>query len=171
MPKSKSNLQVHFSSASNEWATPQYLFKYLDDTYHYTLDPCCTKETAKCKKFYTIEDDGLAQDWSQDVVYVNPPYGRIIGQWIKKAYDESRRGATVVCLIPARTDTKYFYNYCIKASEIIFLTGRIKFIEDGKKLKAGAPFPSCIVVFTPNQSPPKISWKKLSECVSPSCIS
>ena len=80
---------------------------------------------------------------------MNPPYGREIGDWVKKAYEASRLGATVVCLIPARTDTKWWKEYCLKANDAIFLTGRIKFFENGVALKAGAPFPSVIVVFYP----------------------
>lgn len=161
MSKSKSNLQVHFSSASNEWATPNFLFRWLDNMHHFTLDPCCTKETAKCKKFYTIEDDGLSQDWTNEVVFMNPPYGRQIGVWVKKAYEESlKRGATVACLIPARTDTNWWYDYCLQADQIIFIKGRVKFIENGVALKAGAPFPSAVVTFKAPHSPPRlaISW-------------
>lgn len=154
---------VHFSSATNEWATPPELFARLDAAYHFTLDPCCTQGTRLCRKYYTKQDDGLAQDWSKDVVFMNPPYGREIGKWMKKAYDESRRGATVVCLIPARVDTRWYYDYCIKSSEIIFITGRIKFMENGITLKSSAPFPSCIVVFSPMTSSPKIRWKKLTD--------
>ena len=159
---SKSNLQVHFSSASNEWATPSYLFKYLDGIYHFTLDPCCTHETAKCKKHFTQSDDGLSQSWANEIVFMNPPYGREIGVWVKKAYEESLKGAIVCCLIPARTDTKWWSDYCLKADNILFLTGRVKFIENGVALKAGAPFPSAIVTFKPNPlGPVRCWWKEL----------
>ena len=161
----KTNMDVHYSSATAEWATPDFLYNWLDKQYHFTLDPCCTHETAKCSKHFTIVEDGLLQSWGNEIVFMNPPYGRAIRHWIKKAYEESLLGATVVCLIPARTDTTYYYIYCTQAAEIIFLAGRVKFVDDGKILKGGAPFPSCIVVFTPQQSPLKVSWKKLSECV------
>ena len=98
---------VHFSSETNEWSTPIDLYNSLDEIYNFTLDPCATKESAKCDKFFTIEDDGLKQDWTKDTVFMNPPYGREIKDWVKKAYEESLKGATVVCLIPSRTDTKY----------------------------------------------------------------
>lgn len=75
---------VHFSSKSDEWETPQQLFDSLNDEFGFTLDPCCTKENAKCEKFYTIEDDGLSKSWYGDVVFMNPPYGRGIGHWVKK---------------------------------------------------------------------------------------
>ena len=135
---------VHFSSETNEWSTPIDLYNSLDEIYNFTLDPCSTKENAKCDKFFTIEDDGLKQDWSKDTVFMNPPYGREIKDWVKKAYEESQKGATVVCLIPSRTDTKYWHEYIFPYShEIIFLKGRLKFGNS----KNSAPFPSAIVVF------------------------
>lgn len=135
---------VHFSSKTNEWFTPIDLYNSLDEIYNFTLDPCSTKENAKCDKFFTIEDDGLKQDWSKDTVFMNPPYGREIKDWVKKAYEESQKGATVVCLIPSRTDTKYWHEYIFPYShEIIFLKGRLKFGNS----KNSAPFPSAIVVF------------------------
>ena len=137
-------MSVHFSSKSNEWTTPQYLFNELNDDFNFTLDPCATDKNAKCSKYFTIEDDGLSKDWSNDVVFMNPPYGREIKKWIKKAYEESLNGATVVCLIPARTDTTYWHDYIFgKALDIRFLKGRLKFGDS----KNSAPFPSAIVVY------------------------
>ena len=137
-------MDVHYSSKSNEWATPQYLFDKLNSEFNFTLDPCATKENAKFDKYYTVEDDGLIQDWSNDVVFMNPPYGRDIKHWIKKAYEEHMKGATVVCLIPSRTDTTYWHDYIFgKASDIRFLRGRLKFGDS----KNSAPFPSAIVVY------------------------
>ncbi|QGR79961.1 phage N-6-adenine-methyltransferase [Staphylococcus hominis] len=137
-------MEVHYSSKSNEWATPQNLFDELNDEFNFTLDPCATDENAKCSKYFTIEDDGLSKDWSKDVVFMNPPYGREIKKWIKKAYEESLNGATVVCLIPARTDTTYWHDFIFdKADDIRFLRGRLKFGGS----KNSAPFPSAIVVY------------------------
>ena len=137
-------MEVHYSSKSNEWATPQNLFDELNDEFNFTLDPCATDENAKCSKYFTIEDDGLNKDWSNDVVFMNPPYGREIKKWIKKAYEESLNGATVVCLIPARTDTTYWHDFIFgKANDIRFLKGRLKFGNS----KNSAPFPSAIVVY------------------------
>jgi len=137
-------MEVHYSSKSNEWATPQNLFDELNDEFKFTLDPCATDENAKCSKYFTIEDDGLSKDWSKDVVFMNPPYGREIKKWIKKAYEESLNGATVVCLIPARTDTTYWHDFIFnKANDIRFLRGRLKFGNS----KNSAPFPSAIVVY------------------------
>lgn len=152
-------MKVHYSSNSNEWATPNYVFNKLKTRFNFTLDPCCTKETARCKKFYTIKEDGLIQDWSKDITFCNPPYGRKIGLWVKKAYEESQKGGIVVMLIPARTDTKYFEKYCTKASQIIFISGRIKFVQGNNK-PAPAPFPSCIVVFKIGTHNPDITWER-----------
>lgn len=137
-------MSVHFSSKTNEWSTPQSFFDELDKEFNFTLDPCATQENAKCEKYYTIEDDGLLQDWSKDIVFMNPPYGREIKHWVQKAYEESLKGATVVCLIPARTDTTYWHGYIFgKADDIRFIKGRLKF-GDGKN---SAPFPSAVIVY------------------------
>src|SRR5579885_2783195 len=95
---------VHFLSQTPEWETPQDLFDELNSLYHFTLDPCATPHNAKCPRFFTKEQDGLSQTWD-GVVFLNPPYGREIGKWIQKAYESSLAGVTVVCLVPARTDT------------------------------------------------------------------
>ena len=137
-------MKVHYMSKSNEWTTPMWLFKELDVKFNFTLDPCCTKESALCDKYYTIEDDGLIQDWGGEIVFMNPHYGRAIGKWVEKAYRESLNGAVVVCLIPSRTDTRYWHNYIFPyAADIKFLKGRLKF-GDGKN---PAPFPSAIIIF------------------------
>lgn len=137
--------EVHYSSKSNEWATPQTFFDKLDEEFHFTLDPCSTDDNAKCKLHYTLKDNGLAQNWGGQIVFCNPPYGRELGKWVHKAYLESRKADTiVVMLIPARTDTKYFHKYIYhKAKEIRFIEGRLHFNES----KTGAPFPSMVVVF------------------------
>ena len=134
-------MNVHFSSESVEWSTPDDFFKKLDQEFNFTLDPCATVQNKKCKKFFTKEEDGLKQDWSKEIVFMNPPYGRVIKYWIKKAYEESLKGAVVVCLIPARTDTSYWHDYCMKGT-IRFIRGRLKFNN-----KNSAPFPSAVVIF------------------------
>ena len=135
-------MKVHYSSKTPEWATPQELFDRLNDKYKFTLDPCATAENAKCDRFFTEYINGLNVSWSGDRVFMNPPYGRQITHWVKKAYEESLKGTLVVCLLPSRTDTKWFHEYCMKG-EIEFLKGRLYF-NDGK---GRAPFPSMIVVF------------------------
>jgi len=136
--------KVMFSSASNEWATPQWLFDALDAEFGFTLDPCSTDESKKCEHHYTIKDDGLIQDWGDNVVFVNPPYGRVVGKWVKKAFESAENGALCVCLIPARTDTKWWHRYCMRG-EIRLLRGRLRFVGG----QHSAPFPSAIVVFRP----------------------
>ena len=134
-----------FSSATDMWATPQDLFDELNAEFHFTLDPCATAENAKCKKFYTMAEDGLKQDWKGETVFCNPPYGRAIYDWIKKCYTESLKpGTVVVALIPARTDTRYFHEFVYhKVKDIRFIKGRLKF----GNAKYNAPFPSMVVVF------------------------
>jgi site-specific DNA-methyltransferase (adenine-specific) len=133
------------SSNSEEWATPPAFFAALDAEFHFTLDPCATRKNAKCSRFYTIEDDGLTQNWGGQRVFCNPPYGRKIGAWVRKAYEESRKpGTLVVMLIPARTDTAYFHDYIYhKAKEVRFIRGRLHFNE----AENAAPFPSMVVIF------------------------
>jgi len=132
-----------FSSKRQDWTTPQYLFDELDTEFDFTLDPCCYKETAKCKKFFTIKEDGLKQDWSGERCFVNPPFGREMPNWIKKGYEESLKPNTlVVFLIPARTDTRYFHEFLYHKAEIRFIKGRICFGEGNNP----APFPSMICI-------------------------
>jgi phage N-6-adenine-methyltransferase len=123
------NTSVMFSSETDMWATPQEFFTELDQEFNFTLDPCASPENTKCAKYFTVDDDGLRQDWAGHTVFCNPPYGRQIGKWVKKCYEESRKpGTTVVMLIPARTDTSYFHDYVYnKAREIRFIRGRLKF--------------------------------------------
>ncbi len=134
-----------FSSRTNEWGTPQDTFDKLNEEFNFTLDPCATKDNAKCDKYYTEVQNGLLQDWSGEIVFMNPPYGRTINIWIEKAYQESLKGAIVVCLIPARTDTRYWWDFIFPYAEIRFIKGRLKFTNNGKS--APAPFPSAIVIF------------------------
>ena len=135
-------VSVHFSCVTVEWETPQSLFDELSWTYGgFTLDPCATRENAKCARFFTRVEDGLVQPW-EGKVFCNPPYGREIGRWVEKAYDASHHGALVVCLLPARTDTRWWQDYA-RRGHVWFLCGRLKF---GQALNA-APFPSAIVTF------------------------
>ena len=133
------------TSNTPEWATPQDFFDELDEEFGFTLDVCATPENAKCERYFTEADDGLAQDWSGEVCWMNPPYGRVIGGWMRKAYEESQKGATVVCLVPARTDTAWWWDTAMKVwpHGIRLVRGRLKF-GDGQ---GSAPFPSAVVVF------------------------
>tara|TARA_R110000765_G_scaffold404502_1_gene500760 strand:- start:140 stop:625 length:486 start_codon:yes stop_codon:yes gene_type:complete len=140
----KKTQQTMFSSKTSEWETPQKLYDMLDSIYGFTLDPCATAENSKCKEYFTKEEDGLNKTWKGHTVFMNPPYGRDIKKWIKKAHEESKsRGTTVVCLIPSRTDTKYWHDHCMKAEKVYFVKGRLKFGDATNS----APFPSAIVVF------------------------
>ena len=143
--------EILFSSDSDEWSTPQWLYDMLNEEFHFTLDPCATEQNKKCEKFFAQEQDGLAQDWSGEVVFCNPPYSKI-RDWVEKGFASK---AVSVFLIPARTDTKYFHAFCAKAKEVRFLKGRLKFSNS----KNSAPFPSCLVVFDgkPHDTP-KISF-------------
>ena len=127
-----------------DYPTPRQWFDYLNLEFGFTLDPCCAHGTAKCARYYTEEDDGLAKSWRDERVFMNPPYGRGIGPWMKKAYDEAREnGALVVCFVPARVDTNWWHDYAVKG-EVRLPKGRVK-NEDG-----GAwPFPVAIVVMRP----------------------
>ena len=129
------------SSNSDRWETPQKLFDELNQKYNFELDVCALPENAKCENYFTPEVDGLKQDWT-GVCWMNPPYGREIGKWMKKALESSRNGAIVVCLVPARTDTAWWHDYAMKG-KIEFIRGRLKFGNS----KNSAPFPSAIVVF------------------------
>lgn len=137
------NTDLMFSSKSNEWETPQAFFDELDKEFHFTLDPCSTHENAKCKKHFTIAEDGLKQSWEGETVFCNPPYGKELPKWIEKASKSGGGGTTVVLLIPARTDTRAFHEYIYGKAEIRFIRGRLKFGNS----KCCAPFPSMVVIF------------------------
>ena len=131
-----------FTSNTDMWETPQELFDELDREFHFTLDVCAVPENAKCERYFTPTQTGLKQDWTRGggTVYMNPPYGREIGLWVRKA---AECGVTAVCLLPARTDTAWFHDYIYGKAEIRFIRGRLKFGNS----KNSAPFPSMIVIF------------------------
>tara|TARA_R110000868_G_scaffold248075_8_gene504439 strand:- start:1678 stop:2073 length:396 start_codon:yes stop_codon:yes gene_type:complete len=123
------------------WATPQDFFDKYNKVYNFTLDVCATKDNAKCSSYFTKEQDGLSQEWV-GTCWMNPPYGREISLWMKKAYESSLKGATIVCLVPSRTDTKWWHNYAVHG-KIEFIKGRLKFGNS----KNSAPFPSAVIIF------------------------
>lgn len=133
-------MSVHFSSATDLHSTPQDFFDKLNAEFGFTLDVCATPENAKCDRYFTKVDNGLRQNW-HGIVWMNPPYGREIRQWVQKAHDAAQAGAVVVCLVPARTDTYWWHDYIIK-HEVRFVKGRLKF----GNAKNSAPFPSAVVV-------------------------
>lgn len=134
-------MSVHFSSETDLWATPQHFFDTLNVAFGFELDVCASPDNAKCAHYFTKVDDGLAQDW-RGMVWMNPPYGRGISAWMRKAYESSLQGATVVCLVPARTDTAWWHDWAMRG-DITFIRGRLKFGD----AKNSAPFPSALVVF------------------------
>ena len=154
--------ETPFSHKGDEWETPKWLFDKLNSDFVFDIDAAATQENALAPGYFTKEDDALKQDWFIDygedgivkTVFLNPPYSKIAA-FMKKAYEESLKGALVVCLIPCRTDTRYWHDYVMKASEIRLIKGRLKFInktlpsyrEDGNFKTSSATFPSCVVVF------------------------
>jgi phage N-6-adenine-methyltransferase len=137
------NQEAMTSSKKQDWETPQAFFNKVNSEFHFTLDVCAVPQTAKCNRYFTPEMDGLKQDWSKDICWMNPPYGRHQIKWIQKAYKESLKGATVVCLIPARPDTIVWHEYIFPYAEVRFIKGRISFVG----ADSGALFPSALVIF------------------------
>lgn len=153
------------SSKTNEWETQQRLFDDLDEEFDFDLDVAATSKNKKCSIYFDLENDGLKQDWhnlSSSACWMNPPYGGHTGNWIQKALEESKLGATVVCLIVSSTDRSYWHNFIFPcASQIRFIRGRLKFGE----AKTTAPFASAIVIFSPKKYDDKIVFYKTSRDV------
>ena len=139
------NNSVHFSSASIMWETPNDFFEALNREFNFETDVCAVNGNKKCAQFFSPEQDGLKQQW-RGMCWMNPPYGREIGHWMRKAYESAQGGATVVCLVPARTDTAWWHDYAAKG-EIRFVRGRLKFNGHSNR----APFPSAVVIFRPSK--------------------
>ena len=137
--------QALFTSRTDEWETPKDFFDTMNKEFHFNLDVCATKVNAKCEKYYTKKENGLSQQWHGNC-WMNPPYGREIGKWMKKALEASKEGALVACLVPARTDTAWWNEYDMKG-EIRFIRGRLKFGGS----QNSAPFPSAVVIFRPQK--------------------
>lgn len=133
-----------FSSATDNWETPQDFFDNVNREFRLNLDVCASDENHKCERYFTREQDGLSQNWGGCRCWCNPPYGREIGAWVKKAAESN---AIVVMLLPARTDTKWFHDYIYGKAEIRFIKGRLKFGD----CKNSAPFPSMLVIFIGDQ--------------------
>ena len=135
--------QTMFSNNTDLWETPQGFYDNLNQKFSFTLDPCASALNTKCTKYYTEDDDGLSQDWGGHNVFVNPPYSKA-REWVNKALQESKKpNTTVVLLVAARTDTRFFHDHCSQANQIFFIKGRLKFGNS----KNSAPFPSMVVIF------------------------
>ena len=153
----------HPPSSSTEWSTPEEFFKRLDDEFVFTVDLCATEENALCDAFVAKEEDCLSVEWdwvaklpTRYTGWMNPPWGRGIGKFVQRAYEQSKKhGLRVVCLLPANTDTKWWRDWVWKASEVRFVTGRLHFVcEDGRT--GPCPTGACVIVFDPEASgPPK----------------
>lgn len=131
-----------------EWETPQKLFDDLNKQFNFTVDVAASDTNFKVKKYYTEQIDGLSQSWKDEIVWCNPPYGKQIADWVKKASDEVVNNCTTVLLIPARTDVKWFHEYVYNKAEIIFIKGRLKFGNSN----TAAPFPNMLVIFRGNKN-------------------
>lgn len=132
-----------FSSNTDLWSTPQEFFDALHKEFGFLIYVCALPENAKCEAYFTPEMNSLKQSWEGKTCWMNPPYGREIGLWVEKAFKEAQKpGTIVVCLLPARTDTRWWHDYCMKG-EIRFVRGRLKFGSS----KNSAPFPSAVVIF------------------------
>lgn len=140
-----------YMSNRMDWETPTDLFDELDAEFHFTLDAASSETNHKCQKYYTVEDSAFDHEWTGETVFCNPPYGRAIADWVSKcSMESSRERTTVVMLIPARTDTRWFHRYILNHAEIRFLKGRLRFETNG--VPGGpAPFPSMVVVMRPNE--------------------
>lgn len=163
-----------FSSKKNDWETPKALFDVLNEEFHFKLDACALPNNTKVSTFITPREDSLTTDWFERAsgeggllpekyrtdrpsIWLNPPYGRDIGEWIEKAYKESTKGCTVVCFVFCRTDTKWWHRWAMKAAEIRFIPGRVRFVG----AESSAPAPSCILVFDENRRYPRFITQTL----------
>jgi phage N-6-adenine-methyltransferase len=144
-----------FSSDRIDWETPPEFFALIDSEFHFDLDVCALPRNKKTPRCYTPEEDGLEQDW-HGTCWMNPPYGKEIVYWVRKAYESAKQGTTVVALVPARVDSRWWHEYCMKASEVRFVERRLKFVG----ATAPAPFPCALVVFRPGDNTPKFSAQK-----------
>jgi len=135
--------QVLFTSQRQDWSTPQDDFAALDAEFRFTLDVAASPDNAKCPRFFTKDQDGLAQDWGREVCWMNPPYNQV-ARWMSKALESSQAGALVVCFVYARTGTAWWHTYATRG-EIRFLRGRRKF----SGAQFNAPADSAVVIFRP----------------------
>jgi phage N-6-adenine-methyltransferase len=150
--KRADKMAVHYSSATDEWATPQDFYDAVNDEFGFDLDVCALETSAKCDRYFTPDTDGLAQEWT-GTVWMNPPYGDVIKDWVAKAHQSALAGATVVCLVPARTDTAWFHDHCFPG-EVRFIKGRLRFGQ----AEASAPFPSALVILGPAIEQRAYAW-------------
>jgi phage N-6-adenine-methyltransferase len=159
MSASAKPMHYHGAPVKFDWETPPEVFDPLHAEFGFTLDVCARVDNAKCARFLSPDDDGLAAEWGTEVCWMNPPYGSAIRHWMRKAWEASQQGATVVCLVPSRTDTRWWHDYAVRG-EIRFIKGRIKFLSGGQPAThttrqgaTPAPFPCALIVFPAARSP------------------
>lgn len=145
-----------YSSDKMDWETPAFLFQKLNEEFNFTCDVCAVESNAKCDEFYTPEIDGLSQNW-HGTIWMNPPYGREVSKWVKKAHEQSQQGCVCVCLLPVRSDTRWWHDYVMNASEVRLLSKRLSFEGSNNK----APFPVAIVVFDRKRTCPILASFKI----------
>lgn len=137
-----------YNGNGRHWETPPEVYGPLDEEFNFTLDPCAQASTAKCSKFYTEDDDGLSKSWCGERVFMNPPYGKEIYAWTRKAREEQSRGVLVVGLLPASTDLKWWHEDVVGYAEVRYIRGRVRFLTGGP-YRASGFFPSVVVVWRP----------------------
>jgi len=161
MSDSSWNEEQLFSSERHDWATPQALFDRVDLEFGFVLDAAAAPHNTKCRSYLSVEDDSLSCNWAEiakstsdtGAVWLNPPYGRDIGKWIQKAYEESLKGLTVVVLTFCRSDTLWWHQWAMKAAEVRLIKGRIRF----EGASASAPAPSCLLIFDESRRLPRFT--------------
>jgi phage N-6-adenine-methyltransferase len=147
--RAKLKQKVYHESKRADWETPWHVFDPYNDEFAFSLDVCAEAHTRKCARYFSPEQDGLAQDWGEDICWMNPPYGTQIGVWMEKAYRSSLSGATVVCLVPSRTGTLWWHAWVRDKAEIRYRKGRIRFVG----APSGATFDAAAVIYRPHQWP------------------
>lgn len=142
--------KVNKSLKSIEWGTPPEIFNPLNDEFNFTLDVCANENNSRVARFFTQHNNGLVQSWDNEVCWCNPPYGREVQKWCKKAYEQSKKGTTTVLLIPCKTNTKWWHKLVIPYAEVRFLSGRVKFVyPNGEQSTQALPWPLAFVIYKP----------------------
>ena len=155
-----------FDSVKTDWSTHWDFFKPLNNEFNFTVDAAADAENCKVERHWDEQTDGLKQDWNNEIVWCNPPYGRNVPEWLKKVQEAAKNGGTSVFLIPARTNTIWFHKLCLAADEVRFVKGRPKFYNyanEDKEATHGLPVPLCLVIYKPNSNGCKIGtydWRK-----------
>jgi phage N-6-adenine-methyltransferase len=141
-----------YNGNGRHWETPSEIFGPLNEEFAFTLDPCATASTAKCSRWISEEQNGLLADWSGERVFMNPPYGREIYAWTRKARTEAERGALVVGLLPASCDLTWWHDDVVGHAEVRYLRGRVRFLTGGR-YRASGFFASVVVIWRPKVTP------------------